>query len=54
MAENPYSTEHLYRTYESEVVKIKEQELSAASRSIFGSRADYSIFGKAVAEFTVH
>jgi hypothetical protein len=54
MVENPFSTEHLYRTYEGEVVMIKEQELSAASKSISGSRADYSIFAKAVAGFTVH
>jgi hypothetical protein len=54
MAENPFSTDHLYRIYESEVVMIKEQELSAASKSVSGSRADYNIFGKAVAGFTVH
>ena len=54
MAENDFSTDHLYRKYESEVVMIKEQELSTASKPISGSRADYSIFGKAVAGFTVH
>ncbi len=54
MVENPFSTEHLYRRYESEVVMIKEQELSVASKSISGSRAHYSIFTKAVAGFIVH
>ncbi len=54
MAENPLSTDHLYRKFESEVVMTREQKLSAASKSASGSRADYNIFGKAVAGFTVH
>jgi hypothetical protein len=54
MVEYPLLTEHLYRKYESEVVMIKEQKLLAASKSVSGSRADYSIFTKAVAGFTVH